>query len=106
MTSRQFGVAEFDGPDGVLEYVKCHADDIASLVICGEGEIAIDNADGTPADCRGYAGGLELCDDSIVLMERRDIEMLVADGLLSRLRIPVQRRSLRHPNQDRPEGGE
>lgn len=79
----------FDSSEALLRYLREKSDDVDRLTIAVPEGIQFSAPNGDKLIRRNAAAVLALCSGTQLVLHRDDLEKLLNDGLLNRMKIPV-----------------
>lgn len=86
----EFESERFASVDELLSMLRERSDDFTEIRIQVPKDILLRGPRGETKVAADCCGSIHLCSGKSLLIHRQDLEILVNDGLLQRLRIPVR----------------
>lgn len=84
-----FESERFASAEELLRMLRERADDFNEVRVQVPKDILMRGPNGEKTVASNCCGSLQLCNGGAILIHRDDLQMLINDGILHRLRIPV-----------------
>lgn len=81
---------QFESSEKLIQHIKEKCDDIDCVCINLAGGIRRTKPDGTTSIVAGVGAIIQYCDKSTSIIHFQDAELLLNDGILNKLRIPIR----------------
>lgn len=85
----EFETTRFATAAELLRALQERSDDFERVTIAVPNELLLTGPQGQRQVAANVCGSVALCDGRTLLIHREDLELLLNDGILSRLKIPV-----------------
>lgn len=89
MSQSEFEQERFPSVEALLRELQERSDDFESVTIQVANGIHIVGPEGQKHFCRDAGAFIRMCDGSSRIIHREDMETLLNDGVLQRMKIPV-----------------